>query len=117
MGDVLGDDERRYDASPTADVDDLNADLAEAALRLLLQRNNGSLKPGGSAFLISSEDANNALLSRPPCRFEHRVCQVDIGGSRGNVEVDVVLDIAHNEDSLKAMVKKVKKFYPGRNIQ
>jgi folylpolyglutamate synthase/dihydropteroate synthase len=34
-----------------------------------------------------------------------------------NPKVDVILDIAHNEDAMKALVMKVKKLYPYRIIR
>lgn len=66
-----------------------------------------------------------SLLHRPPCRFEvyKEVLDVPIDDEADGVvasvkrSVHIVLDIAHNEDAMKALVKKIKMFYPNKPLR
>lgn len=66
-----------------------------------------------------------SLLHRPPCRFEvyKEVLDVSIDDEADGVvasvkrSVHIVLDIAHNEDAMKALVKKIKMFYPNKPLR
>ena len=88
------------------DIDDLNVDITRAAL-VLLQRQGGAF----SSLLSPSNEANveAGLASRPPCRFQ-LVPQHYEG-------VDVILDIAHNEDAVKALVSKIRAQYPASPVR
>mmetsp|Transcript_11756 Transcript_11756/g.11825 ORF Transcript_11756/g.11825 Transcript_11756/m.11825 type:complete len:538 (+) Transcript_11756:107-1720(+) len=137
LSDLLSSKERRChprDASAPPDIDDLNADITEAALRLLLQKNDYSLQTGVS-FSISKEDSEESLMNRPPCRFEIRSQLVTLGTRQTpsdtsvdpasatvienvqTVQVDVVLDIAHNFESIQALVRKMNKYFYGRSVR
>jgi hypothetical protein len=143
IDDVLHPSERRYSSSiveSTDDIDDLNYDISLAALRLL-QRKGGVFSTIPSSAIVRSDKSNNyrvhtvgqgkkpisvqeSLLRRPPCRFEvyKEVLDVPIDGANGATasvkrSVHVVLDIAHNEDAMKALVKKVKMFYPDKPLR
>lgn len=109
ISDLLRADERLYHApvgEELADIDDLNTDIARAALRLLRQKVGGT---DNSTFAkaILSPTLEGRLSARPPCRFEVF--------SKGGVTV--VLDIAHNEDAIIALVKKVQFKYPNRRAR
>lgn len=124
LTDVLKPDELLY-KPPTlegaADIDDLNTDIARAAIRLVRGK--------GGIFHKLDAKAEEALSVRPPCRFEIFQERVKRGGeesknekSRENVvasdvTVPVILDIAHNEDAIDALVKKIKVKYPNRPVR
>lgn len=119
LDDVLSPSERRYPLSlqdtGDADIDDLNHDIALAALRLLQRP-----KPAGSRSSSVFSRLNNpsidytrALRTRPMCRFEVFAQKSAASGKK----VDVVLDIAHNEDALKTLVGKVKLVYPDTPVK
>jgi hypothetical protein len=86
---------------------------------------------------FETEGILQGLSSRPSCRFEvlkqivtielpapapapssasssSSASAVSSGATRREVEVEVVLDIAHNEDAMIALVSKVKSLYPNR---
>lgn len=81
------------------DIDDLNADIARAGLALLSAR-GGVFAPLGDASNAAALET--ALATRPPCRYQL------FPASSPSRPVDVVLDIAHNEDAMLALVRKVK---------
>ena len=91
---------------------------------------------------FATEDIERGLSVRPSCRFEIFKQDVDVDVSvegehtnkieekvlndsgRGTVEnnfkktqIDVVLDIAHNEDAMIALVSKFKGLYPNRILR
>jgi len=87
------------------DIDDLNVDISRAALMLLQQHGPpvfGQLSPSNSRNSVATH-IEAGLSSRPPCRYQ-------LLSSPGNV--DVVLDIAHNEDAITALVGKLRTHYP-----
>lgn len=60
----------------------------------------------------------NGLSIRPPCRFEVFKHSTAVNAHLQQfVDVDVVLDIAHNEDAMIALVRKVKGIYKGSPIR
>lgn len=82
------------------DIDDLNVDISRAAITLL-QKQGGIFEN-----ILTSENAGaveSGLAMRPPCRYQLF--------KRGNT--DVILDIAHNEDAMVALAKKVSAHYKG----
>jgi folylpolyglutamate synthase/dihydropteroate synthase len=60
---------------------------------------------------------------RPSCRFEIlkrdvKICVDDKGVKvEKEVEVEVILDIAHNQDAVVALVRKINGLYPNRFIR
>ena len=92
---------------------------------------------------FATEDIERGLSVRPSCRFEifkqyvgvdvsvegEHTNKIDVkvqndSGGRGTVEnkfkktqVEVVLDIAHNEDAMIALVSKFKGLYPNRILR
>lgn len=124
LSDVLQAGERTYkdpahDAD-FADIDNLNTDISRAALRLL-RRSSSSPVAGGSssssklaklAAALAAPGIEDGLQMRPPCRFEVFPQTAVLGGTTGSVRVDAVLDIAHNEDAMVALARKVSGLYP-----
>jgi len=110
------------------DVDVLNADIARAALTLL--KAQGRTDHRWRKLIALSEDREaEGLRRRPPCRFQevqvlvsplHRkglsghVLAVE-SSKNSPVLVDVILDVAHNEDSIRALAHKLRVYYPGRS--
>ena len=89
---------------------------------------------------FATEDIERGLSVRPSCRFEIFKQDVDVSvegehtnkidvkvqndSGRGIVEnkfkktqIEVVLDIAHNEDAMIALVSKFKGLYPNRILR
>lgn len=77
-----------------------------AALRLLRQR-AGDISSSSFAKAIASPALEGGLSVRPPCRFEVFV----------HNGVTVVLDIAHNEDAISALIKKVQCKFPNKSVR
>jgi dihydrofolate synthase/folylpolyglutamate synthase len=87
------------------DIDDLNIDISRAALKLLQQHGPpvfGQLFPSNSRNSVATQ-IEAGLSSRPPCRYQLLSPPGD---------VDVILDIAHNEDAIAALVGKLRTHYP-----
>lgn len=103
--DILKPEELLYDNN---DIDDLNIDISRAALRILRKKR-------GVFDLLNNDKVEDALTIRPPCRFEIHNQKINLHD--GIVEVPVIFDIAHNDDAIIALVKKVKYTYPDRNIR
>lgn len=84
------------------DIDDLNIDITRAGLALLAAR--------GGVFAPLHDPKNQlaieaGLASRPPCRYQ-------LFPATAKRPMDVVLDVAHNEDAILALVKKAQAQYP-----
>ena len=119
LSDVLQPEEITYKVPQTedefADIDQLNTDITRAALRLLKQSSEASSSSGSSNSnskllkCLSTVGMEDGLKLRPPCRFEIIPQTVNLGGV--SVSVDVVLDIAHNEDAMVALLRKVDGLY------
>lgn len=92
-----------------------------------------SVEEEKNSMLLSSSSiqkprlVQESLLRRPPCRFEvfKEVLVVpNIDGAADGAAADsvkrtvhILLDIAHNEDAMKALVKKVQMFYPNKPLR
>eukprot|EP01039_Chlorochromonas_danica_P004465 gene4465-4891_t len=109
-----------------SDTDDLNQDLARAALKLLIQKGHlhTTLSELDSAAMVE------ALKKRPICRFESFLVSLQVEPKRGdNVEVAgdeqklippirVILDIAHNVDAMKALANRLDRYHgAGRKVR
>lgn len=80
---------------------------------------------------VSDPVVQDALLQRPPCRFEQfqlqRFEKVPAGGTVDDVTslslsandkaVRIILDIAHNIRAMEALVVRVQRFFPNRSIR
>ncbi len=99
---------RRYNpvVPLTADTDLLNADLAQASLQLLKKHSHFR------NIDLTSPGITRALLTRPPCRFE----EFDLAADSSK-QVKVILDIAHNEGAVKALLSRVKARYPNTEVR
>ena len=138
LDDVVSHSNRRYQVDSSVgsglddDIDDLNSDIAHAAMILL------SRQPKLKLDKLTNEDIVDAVKVRPPCRFEvfhQQVVPISQSQSQSqskylspgsspisegelhNVEVEVILDIAHNEDAIVALVKKIKNLYPDSPVR
>lgn len=102
------------------DYDLENACIARAALTLLQKTQQ---QPFG---LLTEQDISKGLAQRPPCRFE--LIQVpatdddddsnddNAGGAivskqNDNLRLQVILDVAHNPDAMKYLVRKLQATY------
>jgi len=104
--------EQKYRKGKQHDIDDLNVDISRAALMLLRNTENikGALISGVSSSncfsrLFSPKTLPHieaALACRPPCRFQRILVGDDI---------EVILDIAHNEEAIAALVAKINATY------
>ena len=107
--DILKPEELLYnDIDKDNDIDDLNTDISRAALRMLKKKN-------AILSLFDNEKMEEGLVVRPPCRFE--IFNQKINLHDGIVDVPVIFDIAHNDDAIIALVKKIKYKYPNRNVR
>jgi dihydrofolate synthase/folylpolyglutamate synthase len=99
---------RRYNPvhPSTADTDLLNTDLAQASLQLLKKQNHFN------HIDLTSSGVTKALLTRPPCRFEEFDLTTD-----SSKQVKVILDIAHNEGAVKALLSRVKARFPHSEVR
>lgn len=106
LHDVLQPHERLYGGGNGScnlvDIDDLNTDISRAALKLL-QRHDAHL-----ASCLEKSSVELGLQVRPPCRFEI-LCSKE--------GVTIILDIAHNEDAIVALIKKLQLKYPEKGVR
>ena len=92
---------------------DLDLDLDSASVSASVSVKEGEGGGGGGEVGVRRRSRGNAKLDealqvRPPCRFEvFSFSAVD--GRQG--PVDVVLDVAHNEDALRALMGKLQQSY------
>lgn len=106
--DVLHDDfdDENYmsvvDPAGFIDYDKENSRTARAGLTMLKDK----LK-----HPLSEEILTQGLATRPPCRFEEFVVDVD------SISVNVILDVAHNPDAIDLLVSKLSTTFPGRNVR
>jgi folylpolyglutamate synthase/dihydropteroate synthase len=84
----------------------LNRDLAFAALKILANKKICRL----DQINLQSTSIQQALTSRPICRFEV------IQSSRAPNH-KIILDIAHNEDAMKALAIRMKTIFPSQSIR
>ena len=69
---------------------------------------------------FENKEMLNGLSIRPPCRFEVFKQKTFVTVSpqlEVEVAVDVILDIAHNEDAMIALVRKVRGLYSNSPIR
>lgn len=106
--DVLQESERLFhSADPLNDTEHLNIDISRAALRLLKNT------PGIFEAIEFNDKLENALKIRPPCRFE----EFSITNGKEDIRTKIILDIAHNEEAIKALIRRLKKHYPTSSIR
>jgi dihydrofolate synthase / folylpolyglutamate synthase len=102
------------------DYDLENARIARAALTLLQKTH-----PQQPFGMLTEEDLAKGLAQRPPCRFE--LIQVpalsdgndEAAMSKNNVDsmLSVILDVAHNPDAMKYLVRKLQATYEPENTE
>jgi folylpolyglutamate synthase/dihydrofolate synthase len=86
------------------DYDIENAVIARAALRVM--EKNGDLQD----FPLSEDVIQKGTGQRPPCRFE----ELTVRGSTSEKLIPVILDVAHNPDAMKYLVKKIQATHPNK---
>lgn len=95
------------------DTDALNADLSLAALYLL--------RAQGSVFAdLNLEDgvvAKTLQTARPPCRWERHSVAVQRTGPGSEANVEVVLDVGHNQAAVTALMRRIKRDFADRNVR
>eukprot|EP01031_Cornospumella_fuschlensis_P028999 gene28999-35003_t len=117
LDDILRYSERGYKNSVESDTDDLNTDLSKGALKILSQKDVlSSSKYGAYEDIIARPEIQQALRSRPICRFETFKLSY-VTSSDEKKEVDVVLDMAHNVDALQALAKRIAKNFPRHEVK
>lgn len=102
------------ESSSAVDFDEENSRIATAALTLLQRMN---------AVDIRAEHMKEGIAQRPPCRFEQTtICtntnETTISGESSkfaDIEVEVVLDVAHNPSAFKQLVSKLEMNYPNKS--
>ena len=124
------------------DIDYLNMDISKACLRLLEKNKNVNLLSNRNYYSLSKMNEKNALLIRPPCRFEiiqkkiPIICNYNQSLESNNrneantgvptvlnhdifnmVEIDVIMDVAHNVASMEQLAKRFKIHYRNRKIR
>ena len=92
------------------DSNDLNCDIAEAALHIL--RNN---KRNPIFAHISDKDIESGLVANLPCRFE--VIKYSNPRYINAPPITVVLDMAHNEAGISVLSRRIKKAFPYHKIR
>jgi folylpolyglutamate synthase/dihydropteroate synthase len=102
--------ELRDESSIFADTEVLNTDIARAALHLL-QRSNCDLFRSHIRF--DSASIESCLEIRPPCRYE----EFSVFADGQEQDLRVILDIAHNEDAIKALVRRTQLLFPQSSIR
>mmetsp|Transcript_15531 Transcript_15531/g.34940 ORF Transcript_15531/g.34940 Transcript_15531/m.34940 type:complete len:322 (+) Transcript_15531:878-1843(+) len=128
VDDVLGsDDGGKIDDGPrilqnlsgkqlatAVDFDYENSRLACAALQIVAEEGRRQLDGHAPHLLpISDSDVHYGMTVRPPCRFE----MLDVWSPMANVNVTVVLDIAHNPPALTQLFTKLNTTFPGRKLR
>ena len=86
------------------DYDIQNSLIAKAAMKILEQQNNCT----NIKFPIDPNIVERGIITRPPCRFEKRVIDVDESSN----PVTVILDVAHNPPAMEHLVLKLNATYP-----
>jgi hypothetical protein len=121
------------------DTEVLNTDIARAGLYLLQRTQPQDHDDHNSAIFqqriqLHANYLEECLKIRPPCRYEEfsvfikhqsslssnaSVTGSTVGGSDDMQEskIRVILDIAHNEDAIKALVNRTKLIFPHASIR
>jgi folylpolyglutamate synthase/dihydropteroate synthase len=110
------------------DTETINKDIARYALNVLRDRvpdcDSGcdSESQTGLPLLrrkLQPEHISEGLRATLPCRFEHFLCRLlhPSPSSTSASKVLVILDMAHNEGGMEALVWKLKHFYPKRRYR
>ncbi len=109
IDETLSSDSARASHNVLRDIDDLNYDIAHAALKLLKRQKSTVFDRLNDSQL----NFEKALKTRPACRFEVFPQTVTSSSSsgHGSVQVDVVLDIAHNEAAISTLSNKAQLLY------
>ena len=98
------------------DTDDLNADLALAALCLLKEHS-----PAFSELDLQAAGMEEGLCRRPPCRWEQHnrlVSTVDqASGQQRDVSVCAVLDMGHNPAAISALSKRIRRDFHDSKVR
>jgi len=96
------------------DFDYENSRIACAALQIVAEEGRRQLDGHAPHLLpISDGDVCYGMSVRPPCRFE----MLDVWSPVANVNVTVVLDIAHNPPALAQLFTKLSTTFPGRKLR
>lgn len=97
------------------DTEILNTDIARAGLHLL-QR--GQCDLFRQRINVQASYIEDCLKVRPPCRYEEYSVLVRNSSNKSeSTNIRVILDIAHNEDAIKALVKRTKIIFPHADIR
>lgn len=104
-----------HDNTPTSifsDTDVLNTDIAKAGLHLLKR---GKTTLFQDKINLQADYIREALKVRPPCRYEE--FEVHHRSSGQVYDLRVILDIAHNEDAIRALKHRTKLIFPHANVK
>lgn len=107
-----GEDEGQKTAD-LIDTDGLNAEISLAALHLLRAQQGSAC---ASLDLGNGIVANILKNSRPPCRWERFLLPVMRRDSL-QVQVEVVLDVGHNQAAVAALMKRIKRDFSSRKVR
>ncbi|RYH31350.1 hypothetical protein EON65_02905 [archaeon] len=116
LDDILEFAERGYKSTTESDTDDLNTDLSKAALKILCNKGLlSSSRFGCYSEIVSQPKVQQALKSRPICRFETFRLKYTVNYDRK--VADIVLDMAHNVDALQALSKRIESNFPHHEVR
>ncbi len=97
------------------DTEILNTDIARAGLHLLQRGNCDMFR---QRIKIHDPYIEDCLKIRPPCRYEeYSVITNSDSMSDEDSKIRIILDIAHNEDAIKALVKRTQLIFPCASIR
>ncbi len=105
------------------DIDDLNVDIAKAALKIIQGSKNIYCElyqnKLANFWKFDLSKLENSLIKRPPCRFEviEYGINTKLPGVGDKQTVKVVLDIAHNEDAVSTLINKLKLKFPNEKFR
>jgi folylpolyglutamate synthase/dihydropteroate synthase len=98
------------------DTEAINQDIARYALNLLRDSKKDQLPLLGK---LQPQHILQGLKANLPCRFEHFLCHLSHSSSMTPLssKILVILDMAHNEGGIQALVWRLQHFYPKRRYR
>ena len=67
---------------------------------------------------LDSKLVDEGIKTKLPCRFEHFACElIHQNKETQNKKVSLILDMAHNEGGIQALVWKLQKYYPTKKFR
>jgi folylpolyglutamate synthase/dihydropteroate synthase len=105
-------------ARVTYDTEMINKDIARYTLELLRRKN--TQHPILNKLSSQLDLVDKGLDAQLPCRFELFHCALTSSAAPcldPSVSVSIILDMAHNEGGIQALVWRLKHLYPNRRYR